>query len=120
MSADRHLAFATTQPDVERVSARFRRPAVLDMEPVPERESQIRIKESNSPLSAELKALATDLRGLASAMFAARMEGDAEAVLGLYQEATLRIGMAAHGLTVHAHTADVFERELIARMRGDQ
>jgi hypothetical protein len=112
-------AFAVTQPDMDRVSARFRRPAIVDVEPVcQERESHVRVRESNAPLSSELRQVAEDLRVIASAMFQARMDCDPAVLLGLFERATFAAGMAAHRLRAHTRTAEVYERELIARMEG--
>lgn len=116
MTDRRNMELAATVPDAVRVSARFRRPAVLDLEPV--RESQIRIREHSAPLSSDLRRLADSVDAYGHDIMDALASGNAERLLSLVERMPGSLRMLTAQLRVHAHTAEVFERELIALMGG--
>jgi len=110
MGSDRNLALARTEPDIERVSARFHRPAE---EPL--RDSQITIRATNHPISDALDRLADSAAQHGHDVLDALSARDVEAIKRL----PVQQRMLAARLRVLAAEARAVE-ELVLNLQGDR
>lgn len=94
------MAFAKTLPDSEAV-----------------RESSVRIRENNHPLSSDLRRLAEAVESLCNDIAATLRSGSGLQALELLEALPAKQRLLASRLREHARTAESHETELIEKMR---